>query len=157
MRTILIALVASMLAWAQNTPAPASFMATRSSSLSGSTEVITIQTASTATKMLHFRGVAISCSVACTATIERDGTAATATSFSIVPINQRYPASVATAYRSSDVGSGTVLAVYDISAGGLLPIDLTDKYLYPGENLTVRISSITGTARITFQWEELRP
>jgi hypothetical protein len=154
---MLLYFVATSQAFGQTTPSPGSFMATRTTTLSGAAEVITIQTATTAPRLLHFRGLAIYCSVACDVTLERDGTAATATSFSIVPINQRYPASVAAAYRSSDVGTGTVLSTYSLTAGGLLPLDLTDKYVYPGENLTLRTSSITGTVRITFQWEELRP
>lgn len=153
MRFLLVLTMAAVSLWAQDPP---SYTATRTSTLTSSAEVITIQQPATPLRKLQFQGAAIYCSVACDLTVERDGTAATGTALAASAVNPLYRASTVSAYRSSDVGAGTTLATYTISAGGTLSLDLADKFLIgAGENFTLRTASITGTVRITVQWKEL--
>lgn len=121
--------------------------------------VVTIQGNQTAgvrlIKTILFKGFDVTCSAACTVSLERDGTAATATAATIVQLNGEYAASTANAYSASNVGSGTVLAQYSLTAGGQIAINLAGKQLYSGtENLTIRTSAITGTVNTNIQWVE---
>jgi hypothetical protein len=133
---------------------PGSYTASQQTTLSAASEAVTIQLATGAPKFVHFRGAAIYCSVACTLTLERDGTAAANTSLTPARVNRYFAAPLATVYHGSDVGVGTVLTVYNIAAAGNLTLDLSDKYLYGGDNLTLRIASLTGSVGINVQWEE---
>ena len=128
----------------------------RKSALVAGAEIITVQlptTADTVTAQMLKAGVY--CSVECEITLERDGTAAT--TIAITPTRLRSADSVVTAaaYRSSNAGVGTVLARYIIAAGATMVLDLVDIRLANGENFSVRISSITGTAIIVIKWREM--
>jgi hypothetical protein len=63
----------------------------------------------------------------------------------------------ASAYRSSDVGIGSVVARYTVAAGLTLPLDLGDvslmKKVSP-ENFSIRTAAITGTVIIVIKWRE---
>lgn len=137
------------------------YSASQTTTLSAAAEIVTIQAPATQaamTKLIQMKGVAVVCSVACTVSLERDGTAATSTSLTTNPILNGEPASTATAWHSSNVGTGTVLSQYQIAAGGTLNLDLTNKWMgTPGQNVTIRTSSITGTVNINFMWIEWSP
>lgn len=122
--------------------------------LSGTAETVTIHLPTGANRSARFVGATVYCSVACTATLRRDGTAPTGTAASTGKLNAASVASVAAAYHSSDVGAGTTIKTYTLSAGEEKLIDLADKGLVAAENLTLATSAITGTARIYFQWRE---
>jgi hypothetical protein len=154
MRTILCLFALASAAMAQNTHS-----ASKATTLSGAAEVVTIQGNAAANvrlaKQITFVGFDVYCSVDCTITLERDGIVATSTPLTPAATNSELPAATAQAFSSSNVGVGTVIGQYRISAGGTLPIKLTGKFLYlGGENLTIRSNSITGEIRINVQWNE---
>lgn len=125
--------------------------------LSNSAEVVTIQQPASGSRTVVFKRASIYCSVACTVTLERDGTAATATSLTVVKAHSGAATATATAWRGSDVGVGTVVSKHYIGAGTTLPLDLSAMYLIgdgTAKNLTLRTSAITGTAVINILWEE---
>ena len=130
----------------------------RKSALVASSEAITVQLpiAATATSALMMKA-AIYCSVECEITLERDGTEATATALTPVPLQNTFETVSATAYRSSNVGVGSVIARYTVAAGLTLPLDLVDIGLMKEsapENFTIRTASITGTVIIVIKWRE---
>jgi hypothetical protein len=132
------------------------YTATYKYTLSTSAAVFTVQLPAAATKKVRFDGAYVYCSVQCEATLERDGTAATATELTPAKIDAVMPAAGAKAYRSSDAGAGTTLGgPYIIGAGSSVTLDLKDKRLRSGgDNLTIRTDAVTGTAVITIKWEE---
>jgi len=130
----------------------------RKSALVASAEVVTIQlpTAAIATSAAMLKA-AVYCSVECEITLERDGTAATTTTLTPVLNYTNSVAVSANAYRSSNVGVGSVIARYTVAAGLTLPLDLGDISLLKKttpENFTIRTASITGTAIIVIKWRE---
>lgn len=143
----------------QQSANPPAYGVTKVTSLTATAEVITIQGNQTAhtplSKFIVFKGFDATCSVACTITLERDGTQATTTALTINQLNVENLPSTAQAFSSSNVGVGTVVAQYSLTAGGQIAINLTGKQLYSGfENLTIRTSAITGTTTINCQWTE---
>lgn len=61
----------------------------------------------------------------------------------------------ALAASQNNVGTGTVLAGYQIAAGQTIVLDLTKKsFQTGGENVTVRTNSISGTVNVNFAWFE---
>jgi hypothetical protein len=128
-----------------------------SKSLSAAADAVTIQQPATGSKVVRFSGAYVYCSAACQITIERDGTAATATAATVVPIRTVTPVAVTTAFVASNVGTGTVLGTYNIPAGGPQTFDLSRAGLYgdgTSKNLTVRIASMTGTINVVIQFTE---
>jgi len=135
------------------------FVAQKTTNLSGAAEVITVQQPASGPRTVEFRSAYIDCSVACTVTLERNGNAATSTSTPVVPVAAgTAQTATATAWASSNVGTGVVLQVSTISAGGFLVFDLAGITLPPkpdlSQNFTLRTSSITGTVNITIKWTE---
>lgn len=126
-------------------------------SLSGAAEAVTVHRPSTnGSRNVSFADASVYCSAACTFTVERDGTAPTATTVATVKTNSTQVASSATAWKApNNVGTANrTLAKNYVSAGNTLAIGLEDNELRPGDNLTIRTSSITGTAKITIRWRE---
>src|SRR5205823_1118990 len=124
------------------------YTASRDVTLSAAAEVVTIQAPGTSgaqsAKTLYLKSASITCAVSCDVTVERDGTAASTTALTINPLNRLDAASVASAFRSSNVGSGTVLSVVTVAAGTTARYDLSGKTLNAAENFTFRTSSVTG-------------
>lgn len=152
--------------WGLLTAAPVlgqiSYVAQKSTSLSAAAEVITVQqpAPSSTNKLAQLKTAFVACSVACTVTLERNGTFASATTLATRNVNTNEAASTLTAWSSSNVGTGIVLQVAPIAAGGYLVFDLSNPsinlkpFIGTSENFTIRISSITGTAYITINWTE---
>jgi hypothetical protein len=139
--------------FAQQAPA---FIAYRASSLSGSTEKITIQQGTTSGRRTTFVGADVYCSVDCVITLALNGAAATATALTPAALHTGQTVSN-TAWRSSDVGAGTTINVYSISAGTTLPIDLgyiRFTGVSSGQNLSLGTDSITGDVRMAIVWVE---
>lgn len=138
-------------------PISPQYVVVRAVSLSASGEAVTIQQPASSSKRVQFTSADAYCSVACDVTIERDGTAATATAATIAKLNGEAPTPRATAFSASDVGTGTVIGKRTLSAGGLVRFDLNSKWLQgdgTATNLTIRISSITGDTKINVYWRE---
>ncbi len=154
--TFCFTLILAAAAHAQN-----SYGVTKATALSGTAEVITVQGNGTndvlnrLPKVISFVSVDVTCTVACTFTLERDGTAATTTTLAIVQTDKILPTTTAVAFSASNVGSGTVLGNYSLTAGGGVGIGLAGKNLYnAADNLSIRTSSITGTVTINIRWNE---
>ena len=130
--------------------------------LAAAPAVTTVQVPANTARWVVFREAYVWCSVDCTVTVERDGTAATATSLPVKKLNPgatwvATPSS--TAFRTSDVGAGTVVSpkIY-VTANTQQVIDLAKFVFESGrdavQNLTIRTTSITGTARTAITFEE---
>jgi len=129
----------------------------KETSLSSSTEKVTIQQPSSPVMTIVGEVASVYCSVACNATVTQLGTAATATTLTTIPLNGGQ-ASSAVAFSGSNSSGGTVLNTIAIGAGVTQTIDLSRLYIGKGSgsNFSIGTDSITGTARITVQWREVR-
>lgn len=138
--------------------AQADYVVMSEDSLTAAASVVTVQSpSSNAARVVRFVGAYVYCSVTCDVTLERNGTAATATSVTPVAVNASAPAAKTAAYKLSDVGAGTVIGKYTVPAGGTQVIDLASAAIMaPGGNLSLRTSAITGGARIAIQFKEER-
>jgi hypothetical protein len=132
------------------------YQANFSKSLSSAASTVTVQATSTS-DAVQFEEADVYCSVACTATIEVNGTAATSTTLAVTgPIGVAASSVLPTAWSASNVGSPTALKTFNLAAGATLVLDMHAFY-FPaaagsGTNLTIATSSITGTATIQIQW-----
>lgn len=125
--------------------------------LSTSAEVITIQQPNSNAKSVNFKGAYIDSTVACSFTIERNGAGATSTTLTPNPLNPDQSSSSAMGFSSSNVGVGTVVTRATVSAGGWLHISLDNAYMSgsgTGKNLTIRTASCTGTVNIVISYTE---
>ncbi len=98
-------------------------------------------------------GASVYCSVACVATVSRNGTAATATAGTVTNVNPNEPPAVVTFWTASNTTPGTTLAIFNVGAGSTQSIDLSTLKMGAGNtavNLTISIASITGTVNISF-------
>jgi len=145
-------LLFSTIAFAQSSKG--TFGYEKETSLSGAAETVTLHLPTGSTRTAKLVGATVYCSVVCTATLKRDGTAPTTTAGTAVKLNTASDAASVVPYHTSNVGTSTAIKIYNIAAGEEKVIDLSDKGLLAAENVTLVTSSITGTARIYFQWRE---
>lgn len=156
--------LASLSALAQsgitNVPNGVNYTLQQAVTLSGTAAVLTVQSQAIANKV-YFISAYVDSTVAITFTLERNGTAATATSATINNINPNEIATTMTGYTASNVGSGTVLGTYAVPAGGSVALDLSFISFLTnagtGTNLTLRTSSATGTIHLLFKFVERNP
>jgi len=159
----LLALLLALPSFGQNqhprsvSEVPRVYIATCSATLSGAGTACTIQQPATGANNVRLMYAQVYCSVACTVTQERNGTAATATSATVKRVNpDRTDAITAVVYSASDVGVGTAFVDKTLVAGTTV-IKLDGVYLLgsgTAKNYTVRVASMTGTVAIAFEWEE---
>jgi len=149
---------------AQNGITPYTYIATTGNVvLAGATTAATLQQPAANAQYVSFpsnntggvsqNGATVYCSVACTATVIRNASAATTTAGTVNSINPTEPPAVVNFFTSSNYSGGTTLEVFNIAATTTLSIDLGGFYLLPSgttSNITIAINSITGTANITF-------
>lgn len=98
-------------------------------------------------------GASVYCSVACVATITRNGTAATATAGTVTAVNPTDPVPVVNFFTGSNASGGVTLGIFNIPAGSLQVLDMSAIKMGAGGtavNLTISIASLTGTVNITF-------
>ena len=110
-------------------------------------------------RAVHPVGARVQCSVECNLTLERDGTAATTTAATPVALLPQAPAAVTKAFVASNVGAGSVVGRYTITAGDWERIDLTRFRLFglgTAKNLTLRFASMTGTVKVIILFTEER-
>lgn len=164
MKTILPALIFASTSAVLSAQSQINYIATTGNvSLSTSATAATLQQPATNSLPVSFPssttggsppvGASVYCSVACVATVSRNGTAATTTAGSVVNVNPNEPPAVVTFFTASNTTPGTTLAVFNIGAGGTQGIDLSVLKLGAGGtavNLTISIASVTGTVNITF-------
>lgn len=130
------------------------YTAYKESSLSSAVEKITVQQPAHANQV-QFDSATVYCSVACDATVYQNGSVATTTTLAVLTLNMSRP-SVAVAFSGSDSTGGKTLDKYSIPAGQTLVVDLSKLYLSSavGQNVSIGISSISGTARVSMRWSE---
>lgn len=97
-------------------------------------------------------GVTVYCASTCTAALARDGAAPTSTAATANKLNTGTAAAAVVPYNASNVGAGTTIKNYNIAAGQELGIELTDKGLLGGQNVSITVS-LSG-ARVFWQWRE---
>jgi hypothetical protein len=148
---LLLALVPGLLLAQRGT-----YTVERKTSLSASAETITVQLGSAVgvVRSVGFVTASVYCSVACEVTLERDGTLATTTAITPQKVNPEDNVVTATAYRSSNVGSGATIGRQILGAGALMVFDLHDVGLTAGKNFSIKTDSITGTVVINIKWKE---
>lgn len=134
------------------------YSVSKTTALSSSAEVVTVQQPATGAQVVRFISAYVDSTAACSITIERNaGPAATSAALTPVPANPEQAASIATAYSSSNVGTGSVITRAGIAAGGYVIVDLSHVYLRGNgvnKNLTVRTGSCTGTVNIDIVYTE---
>lgn len=154
MKTLLLVLVIFAQLMSGADPA---YIYYKTTSLSGAAEKVTIQQPSSAARNVRFKSASVYCSVACTVTMSRDGTAATTTAGTVVALSADYRTAKATVFHTSNVGAGTTLFSQVIAAGSTFVFDLNGIELdqsNTARNFTIATDSITGTATIAVKWEE---
>lgn len=158
MRALLLLLLTAA-AWAQprqlNT-----FTATCALSVSGSAKACTVQQPATGAKNAQLVSAYVHSTVAVALTLERDGTAATATGVTEAALNSAGGTPTVTGFTDSDVGSGTVIAgasSIKLPADGSTTLDLEDIQMRgngTAKNFSIRTSAVTGTVTIVIKWRE---
>jgi hypothetical protein len=127
-------------------------------SLSGAGTKFTIQQPSgSGGRQLRLESAVVYCSVACDVTQSQNGSAASTTAGTITALHPLGgPASAATTFTASNVGSGTAAGgILHVPAATTVVLDLSKLSLGgSGANYTVVIASITGVANITLFWSE---
>ena len=138
------------------------FATTGDVSLSGAGTTATIQQPATNGQQVQIETIVVYCSVACNITQAANGAAATSTAGTIQGILPNlWTAPTATFWTASNVGSGTAQGgIYHLTSAGSVVFCLNQACgntqsvnLGAGgtnSNYSVTISSITGTANITF-------
>jgi hypothetical protein len=154
LRLSFIALVALSTQAQINTPR---YVAIKETVLAAAAEKVTVQQPTGASRQVNFTTADVYCSVACQITFQVNGTAATATT--LAPVNlEGGPSPTALAFSGSNVGSGTTLKSYYISAGSTFTFDISQFYLVRSStgasNFSIGTNSITGTVRIQIEWQE---
>jgi hypothetical protein len=128
----------------------------RSVTLSSSAEAVTIQMPAGGGVNAYFKKAWVYTEFDCDVTLERNGTAATTTAATVRALNPGIVSPVAAAFVASNAGVGTVIATVKSYALGSVEFDLDGYQLRFGtaDNLTLRLASGTGLARIFVLWGE---
>lgn len=138
---------------------PRVFSAACDMTLSGAVGSCTIQQPATGANKVRLISASIYCSVACTVTQNRNGTAATTTAASVRDVNGKGVANTANVFTNSNVGAGSI-AVDPIQFQATIETGLgyeNTVYLVGSgttNNYTWTSSSITGNFKVTVMWEE---
>ena len=161
MRFVLLTLLLAGLTFGQVTPQQADelqfFHATQSLTLSAAGTVFTLQVPTKTSKRVYPRAVVLECSVDCTVSQDRNGSAGTGTAVTAVSLNS--DATPAAAFlTSSTAGTGAALVPLTVKAGVQVTVDMSYTVFARGlstvQNHNWRVSSITGTVRATVIWAE---
>lgn len=119
-----------------------------------SAAVVTVQLPAGTLRNVVFTGVSVYCSVQCEFTVERDGTLATATARTPPALNAAAGTGVAVLYYDSNAGVGTTVARHVVPAGQTIVLELIQKTLTAGQNLTIRTAVMTGTVITDWQYRQ---
>ena len=134
------------------------FHVTHEATLAASAHAITIQQPASGSKKVTLQSANLYCENACTVTLEKDGTAASSTAGTVVTLDEsRNDSATATVWVNSNVGSGTTIYTYVLSAGQQITIDLEDIVMVgdgTGNNVTLRTASTTGDIKRGIKWTE---
>lgn len=134
------------------------FTLIKNTTLAGAAEKVTIQQPATGAKRVRILYVTGYCSVACTLTFSRDGTAATTTALAPVAISGLGATSTVSGFHTSNVGAGTTISIpFQLAAGAVVTFDTVGIGLEGNgttNNFSVATSSITGNVSIQIVWRE---
>ena len=120
---------------------------------------ITVQQPSEGGNLVLFVGATAYCDGAYSAEVAIDGTAATTTAGTEIPVGGNRAAATAEGYTDSNLSGGTILLQQTLGSAGHMSWDLQGVTLPQGasdnRNLTLRISSnFTGDCRLQIAWRE---
>lgn len=134
------------------------YTVSKTTTLSSSAEIITVQQPATNALITRFVSARIDSVGACTFTIEINGTPASTTALTPAPVTTGEATATTTAYYSSNVGTGTVIFRGGVAANSWYPlIDLSHTTLSgngTSKNLTLRTASCSGVVNITITYTE---
>lgn len=170
MRKLVLLLVLLVPAWSQIPLAEVDngiwFSASKTSTLAATAEKLTLQHSGTSVtapnvKLYLYRGE-IYCSVACTVTLSKAGTAATTTALTPVALNHwtdtTDPVAWGGVFSASNVGAGTTIRTMTLVAGETRGLDLEGLVLETGttsvRNFSIGIAALTGDVTITLKWRQ---
>jgi hypothetical protein len=156
MKLLLLLLLAGLASGQQTFDAR--FALIKNTTLAGAAEKITIQQPASGAKRVRILSVTAYCSVSCTVTLSRDGTAASGTALAPVSISGNGAATTVSGYHTSNAGSGTVISIpFRIAAGGTVSVEVPGVDLIGSgttKNFSVTTSSITGDVSLQIIWRE---
>ncbi|MEP6961005.1 MAG: hypothetical protein ABI995_02945 [Acidobacteriota bacterium] len=122
--------------------------------VAGTSAKLTLQLPTSSTRKIHPLTYSVVCGGACTVTLIRNGTTATATAGTVVKNRTANPTAHAQLFTASDSTGGTSFPAYPISGGGQT-FDLSDMEIIPGENVTISVtSSVSQNISPSIKWEE---
>lgn len=137
------------------------FSASYNVALSSSAGVLTLQMPASGAPRVQFLGLSVTCSAACTFTIEANGTAASSTPLTIRNVNPSNPnarSTLITAWSNSNVGVGTVIKNYRLDAAGTMTFNMQNVQMQgngTSVNYTIRSNSFTGQFVVNVDWAEI--
>jgi len=138
---------------------PPVYHALKTTTMSGTAEVVTLQNPRTDGKPIAIDGIYVLCSAACNFQVEMDGTAATGTNLARIPATKILNTSRGVAFSASTSITPRFVIGYSVPAGAQpYPIEFDSDYQLPGNgtnsNFTVRMLTNTGTVTIFLKWRE---
>ena len=133
------------------------YTVSKTTTLAGTTEVITVQQPATSGKIVRFTSAYMDSVGACQVTVERNGTPATVTTLTPIAASPSSPAPTTNGFSGSDAGVGSIITRLNIPANGSAIVSLTGVMFNQGgtgNNLTVRYASCTGVVNIVITYTE---
>lgn len=153
-----------LLTWALAMLAPSLFSAdktrvySREYEVTGTAAAVTVQQPASAARALELRGVYFSCSLACTVTVQKNGTITGGSTVAAVSLDERGAASVSAVKTDATVASGTSVFTDDIAAevklayGGSLYLPAVSSVQ---KSITASISAASSAdLKIYLEWAE---
>ncbi len=155
MRLIMLAVLA-LTAFAQQQNANTkTYTVFKETSLAAAAEVVTLRVPSNTNKSAFVLDANLYCSVACTVTVESNGTYASGTTITPTKGRTSWPASEMLATYGTSISSTTTRMSFTLAAGEKLPLDFRGTFLTDAADaLTFRTNSITGTFSVAIRYEE---
>lgn len=153
-KRIIALFILSVVCFGQNYTTPI-FVFYQESVLAAAAEVVTIRKPAGTSKTVRMKSAYIACSVACTFTIEVQGTWSAGTTITPTKTSSIYPASTMAVTYATTIASTTQIFKYSLTAGQDKTLDLSDMYLVAtADAITIRTSSMTGTVQIGGLYQE---
>ncbi len=157
LKTALLLFLLICLGSAQAQDSQKRYIVSQSITLAGATVALTIQ-ATGSNKLGLPISANLECTVAAQMIISIDGTAATTTAATEVPIGRNRSAATITAFSSSNAGAGTIIAQQTLAADSIGSFDLSGITIGSEgpttQNITLRTNSLTGDCALRIIWVE---
>jgi hypothetical protein len=135
--------------------APLRWTYTAGYTVTGTAAKLTLQTPSTGlTRTVRPQTASVVCAAACTITLSRNGTVATATAGTALKNRTAAPNAQTQVFTASDSSGGTSYPSYPMPAGGSVVLDLNDMELLANERLTIAVAGSSQDITVLAKWEE---